>query len=172
MYMIVLLLMPIIMTMANVNKWLVGAFILTVWLFVQRKLFGILGISQFYIGFSAEPWTERPWFFNPFGWQLVFFTGFAFVRGWLPKPPINKMLILFAAFLVIANIPLSNIGVREFGFDWARDIRGVIKPLIDKSSFGILRYVHFLALAYLCWVAAGDKGNNLLPCGNGTLFNV
>jgi hypothetical protein len=62
--------------------------------------------------------------------------------------------------------------VREFGFDWARDIRGVIKPLIDKSSFGILRYVHFLALAYLCWVAAGDKGDNLLPRGNGTLSNV
>ena len=172
MYMIVLLLMPIIMALANVNKWLVGAFILTVWLFAQRKLLDNLGLSQFYIGFPAEPWTDRPWFFNPFGWQLVFFTGFAFMRGWLPKPPVNKTLILFAAFLVIANIPLSNIGVREFGFDWARDIRGVIKPLIDKSSFGILRYVHFLALAYLCWIAAGDKGDNLLPRGNGTLSNV
>ena len=172
MYMIVLMLMPIIMALANVNKWLVGAFILTVWLFAQRKLLDSLGLSQFYIGFPAEPWTDRPWFFNPFGWQLVFFTGFAFMRGWLPRPPVNKTLILFAAFLVIANIPLSNIGVREFGFDWARDIRGVIKPLIDKSSFGILRYVHFLALAYLCWVAAGDKGDNLLPRGNGTLSNV
>lgn len=172
MYMIVLMLMPIIMALANVNKWLVGAFILTVWLFAQRKLLDNLGLSQFYIGFPAEPWTDRPWFFNPFGWQLVFFTGFAFMRGWLPKPPVNKTLILFAAFLVIANIPLSNIGVREFGFDWARDIRGVIKPLIEKSSFGILRYVHFLALAYLCWVAAGDKGDNLLPRGNGTLSNV
>ena len=172
MYMIVLMLMPIIMALANVNKWLVGAFILTVWLFAQRKLLDNLGLSQFYIGFPAEPWTDRPWFFNPFGWQLVFFTGFAFMRGWLPRPPVNKTLILFAAFLVIANIPLSNIGVREFGFDWARDIRGVIKPLIDKSSFGILRYVHFLALAYLCWVAAGDKGDNLLPRGNGTLSNV
>jgi hypothetical protein len=172
MYMIVLMLTPIIMALANVNKWLVGAFILTVWLFAQRKLLDNLGFSQFYIGFPAEPWTDRPWFFNPFGWQLVFFTGFAFMRGWLPKPPVNKTLILFAAFLVIANIPLSNIGVREFGFDWARDIRGVIKPLIDKSSFGILRYVHFLALAYLCWIAAGDKGDNLLPRGNGSLFNV
>ena len=172
MYMIVLMLMPIIMALANVNKWLVGAFILTVWLFAQRKLLDNLGLSQFYIGFPAEPWTDRPWFFNPFGWQLAFFTGFAFMRGWLPKPPVNKTLILFAAFLVIANIPLSNIGVREFGFDWARDIRGVIKPLIDKSSFGILRYVHFLALTYLSWVAAGDKGDNLLPRGNGTLSNV
>lgn len=94
------------------------------------------------------------------------------MRGWLPKPPVNKGLILFAAFLVLANIPLSNIGVREFGFDWAKDIRILIKPLIDKSSFGVLRYVHFLALAYLCWVAAGDKGNNLLPRGKTALASV
>ena len=172
MYMIVLLLMPIIMALAKVNKWLVAAFILGVWTLAQRSLLEQLGLSQFYIGFPAEPWSDRPWFFNPFGWQLIFFTGFAFMRGWLPKPPVNKGLILFAAFLVLANIPLSNIGVREFGFDWAKDIRILIKPLIDKSSFGVLRYVHFLALAYLCWVAAGDKGNNLLPRGNTALASV
>lgn len=172
MYMIVLLLMPIVMAFANVNKWLVGAFILIVWLLAQHALLEQLGLSQFYIGFPAEPWSDRPWFFNPFGWQLIFFTGFAFMRGWLPKPPVNKGLILFAAFLVLANIPLSNIGVREFGFDWAKDIRILIKPLIDKSSFGVLRYVHFHALAYLCWVAAGDKGNNLLPRGKTALASV
>ena len=172
MYMIVLLLMPIVMALAKVNKWLVGAFILGVWTLAQRSLLEQLGLSQFYIGFPAEPWSDRPWFFNPFGWQLIFFTGFAFMRGWLPKPPVNKGLILFAAFLVLANIPLSNIGVREFGFDWAKDIRILIKPLIDKSSFGVLRYVHFLALAYLCWVAAGDKGNNLLPRGKTALASV
>lgn len=172
MYMIVLLLMPIIMALAKVNKWLVAAFILGVWTLAQRSLLEQLGLSQFYIGFPAEPWSDRPWFFNPFGWQLIFFTGFAFMRGWLPMPPVNKGLILFAAFLVLANIPLSNIGVREFGFDWAKDIRILIKPLIDKSSFGVLRYVHFLALAYLCWVAAGDKGNNLLPRGKTALASV
>ena len=172
MYMIVLLLMPIIMALAKVNKWLVATFILGVWTLAQRSLLEQLGLSQFYIGFPAEPWSDRPWFFNPFGWQLIFFTGFAFMRRWLPKPPVNKGLILFAAFLVLANIPLSNIGVREFGFDWAKDIRILIKPLIDKSSFGVLRYVHFLALAYLCWVAAGDKGNNLLPRGKTALASV
>lgn len=172
MYMIVLLLMPIVMALAKVNKWLVGAFILGVWTLAQRSLLEQLGLSQFYIGFPAEPWSDRPWFFNPFGWQLIFFTGFAFMRGWQPKPAVNKGLILFAAFLVLANIPLSNIGVREFGFDWTKDIRILIKPLIDKSSFGVLRYVHFLALAYLCWVAAGDKGNNLLPRGKTALASV
>ena len=172
MYMVVLLLMPIIMALSNVNKWLIGAFVLTVWLFAQKQLLITLGLEQLYIGLPAEPWTDRNWFFNPFGWQLIFFTGFAFMRGWLPKPPVNKLLIGLALFLVIANVPLSNIGVREFGFEWARDWRVANKLLIDKSSFGLLRYVHFLALAYLCWVAAGDKGDRLLPQGPGTFARI
>ena len=172
MYMVVLLLMPIIMALSNVNKWLIGAFVLTVWLFAQKQLLITLGLEQLYIGLPAEPWTDRNWFFNPFGWQLIFFTGFAFMRGWLPKPPVNKLLIGLALFLVIANVPLSNIGVREFGFEWARDWRVANKLLIDKSSFGLLRYVHFLALAYLCWVAAGDKGDRLLPQGSGTFARI
>ncbi|WP_390910899.1 OpgC domain-containing protein [Pseudosulfitobacter sp. SM2401] len=172
MYMVVLLLMPIIMALSNVNKWLIGAFVLTVWLFAQKQLLITLGLEQLYIGLPAEPWTDRNWFFNPFGWQLIFFTGFAFMRGWLPKPPVNKLLIGLALFLVIANVPLSSIGVREFGFEWARDWRIANKLLIDKSSFGLLRYVHFLALAYLCWVAAGDKGDRLLPQGSGTFARI
>ncbi|MFT6022173.1 MAG: hypothetical protein ACI9PY_000282 [Ascidiaceihabitans sp.] len=172
MYMVVLLLMPIIMALSNVNKWLIGVFVVTVWIFAQKGLMTALGLEQLYIGLPAEPWTTRNWFFNPFGWQLIFFTGFAFMRGWLPKPPVNKLLIGLALFLVLANVPLSNIGVREFGFEWARDWRVSNKILIDKSSFGLLRYVHFLALAYLCWVAAGDKGDRLLAQGNGMIARI
>ena len=37
----------------------------------------------------GEQWSDRTWFFNPFGWQLVFFTGFALMAGWLPRPPVR-----------------------------------------------------------------------------------
>jgi len=67
---------------------------------------------------------------------------------------------------VLANIPLSNIGVREFGFDWARDWRQANQQLISKTDFGILRYVQFLSLAYLAWVIAGDKGDRLRATAN------
>jgi len=99
----------------------------------------------------------------------VFFTGFAFMRGWIPKPPVTTWLIVLATAVVLLNIPFSNIGVREFGFDFAREWRGAYKALISKSDFGILRYVHFLSLAYLAWVAAGDKGARLLTQGTGAL---
>ncbi|MFK7837741.1 MAG: OpgC family protein [Sulfitobacter sp.] len=169
MYMVVLLMMPIVMALARIDLRLVAAFVIGVWLMGQTALLGSFGLGHLHLEFPAEPWTTRTWFFNPFGWQLIFFTGFAFMRGWLPKPPVTTTLLAIAAFLVILNVPFSSIGVREFGFEWARDLRKAYQPLIDKSDFGILRYVHFLSLAYLVWVLAGDKGNNLLPSGNGAV---
>ncbi len=165
MYMVVLLMMPVVMALSRVDLRLVAAFVVGVWIMGQTALLQYFNLGAYHFEFPAEPWSDRTWFFNPFGWQLIFFTGFAFMRGWLPKPPVTHLLLALAAFLVIANIPLSNIGVREFGFEWARDWRSAYKPLIDKSDFGILRYVHFLSLAYLFWVLAGDKGDNLLATG-------
>ncbi|WP_299867119.1 OpgC family protein [uncultured Roseobacter sp.] len=172
MYMVVLAMMPLIMALSRVHLGLVAAFVGLVWLFAQERLLALAGLDHLTFALPAEPWSDRTWFFNPFGWQLIFFTGFAFMRGWLPKPPVSPLLIGIALALVLINIPLSNIGVREFGFDWARDWRIANKGLIDKSDFGLLRYVHFLALAYLCWVAAGDKGARLLAHGDGLAARV
>ncbi|GLT09317.1 OpgC family protein [Sulfitobacter porphyrae] len=167
MYMIVLLLMPLVMALAQVDKRLVAAFVIGIWLLAQDALLQALGLGAWHLEFPAEPWSDRGWFFNPFGWQLIFFTGFAFMRGWLPKPPVTPLLFGLAAFIVIANIPLSNIGVRELELGWAADWRKANAALFDKTDFAILRYVHFLSLAYICWVLAGDQGKNLLARGTG-----
>ncbi|SLN42547.1 OpgC protein [Roseovarius litorisediminis] len=167
MYMIILLMMPAVMALSRVNLWFVALAVALVWLMAQRSVLEALGMLGWHFGFPAEPWSDRKWFFNPFGWQLIFFSGFAFMRGWLPKPPVHRALIMLAGVIVVANIPLSNIGVREFGFDWAKDWRIDNRGLFNKSDFGILRYVHFLALAYLCWVAAGDGGKRLIASGHG-----
>lgn len=172
MYMVILAMMPVVMALSRVNLWALAAVIALVWLFAQRSVLEVLGLSDMHLGFPAEPWSDRKWFFNPFGWQLIFFTGFAFMRGWIPKPPVNRMLILVAAVIVVANIPFSNIGIREFGFDWARSWRIANSELFNKSDFGILRYVHFLALAYLCWGAAGDGGAHLKLKGEGLLARL
>ena len=169
MYLVVLLMMPIIMALSRINLWLVAAFMALTWAFGQSALTGTLGLPH--LALPADPSSDRTWFFNPFGWQLVFFTGFAFMRGWIPKPPVNPALIGIALFIVLANIPLSNIGVRELGFDWARGWRSDNQAWITKSDFGILRYVHFLALAYLMWVLAGDKGGRI-RAGAGTLGRI
>ncbi|GFE63920.1 OpgC family protein [Litoreibacter roseus] len=169
MYMVILVMMPFVMALSRINVWLMFAVIATVWIFAQGRLLTALGADDLAINFPAEPWSEREWFFNPFGWQLIFFTGFAFMRGWLPKPPVTPLLIGICAAIVVANIPLSNIGIREFGFRWALEWRLDNRGWINKSDFGILRYVHFLALAYLCWVAAGEGGRRLIATGAGVL---
>ena len=169
MYMVVLLMMPVVLALSRIDLRLVAGFVVGVWLLAQAALMQYLNIGAYHLEFPAEPWSDRTWFFNPFGWQLIFFTGFAFMKGWLPKPPVTASLLAIATALVVANIPLSSIGVREFGFEWAREWRAAYQPLIDKSDFGVLRYVHFLSLAYIVWVLAGDRGDNLRPLGDGTL---
>ncbi len=176
MYLVILVMMPFVIALARINLWLTAAVMVTVWLFAQGGILAFWGAEASAINFPAEPWSNREWFFNPFGWQLLFFTGFAFMRGWIPAPPVKWWLIALALIIVIANIPLSNIGVRAVNREWfglafegnpVIDARVALKPFISKSDFGILRYVHFLALAYLGWVAAGAGGHRLIASGIG-----
>jgi hypothetical protein len=175
MYMVVLAMMPIAVLLGRAHVgWLMGASLI-LWFFAQRRFMESLGLP--YLNFTAEPWVgdddwQRRWFLNPFGWQLIFFTGFAFMRGWLPKPPVTPLLVGGALVIVLANIPLSNIGVRELGLDWARTWRIENAQWISKSDFGILRYVQFLSLAYLAWVLAGDKGHRLVATGSSLAARV
>lgn len=176
MYMVVLAMMPIVMALQRIHTGLVFAFMVAVWLGAQTWFLG-----DYHLAFPAEPWSERKWFFNPFAWQLIFFTGFSLMRGWIPKPPVHIVLIVLAAVIVLVNIPLSNIGVRAVARDWffvtetgnpVIDARLALGPLIDKTDFGLFRYIQFLSLAYLAWVIAGDKGDNLLARGTGFLARI
>lgn len=176
MYMVVLAMMPLVMALQRIHTGLVFAFMIVVWVAAQRSLWGEANLS-----FPAEPWSDRQWFFNPFAWQLIFFTGFAFMRGWIPKPPVHKALIAVAIAVVVFNLALSEIAVRAIRLNWffvtesgniIRDAREALGPLIDKTDFGLFRYTHFLAMAYLAWVIAGDKGDNLLARGTGVLARI
>ena len=170
MYMAILEMMPIVILLKRVHLGLAIAFVAILWLMAQGRILAVFDLEYLSFNFPAEPWSARTWFFNPFGWQLVFFTGFAFMSRWIPAPPVKLWLFGVALFIVLANIPLSNIGPRELGFgaveeganlvhQWRRENR----IWITKSDFGILRYVHFLALAYLAYVLVGPKGSRIMP---------
>ncbi len=165
MYIAVLCLLPVMVGVASGSVWLAFALSITLWVYAQGGLWAGWGTDAIDLHFNAEPWSNREWFFNPFGWQLIFFSGFAFMRGWLPKPPINTWLAAIACLIVIANIPLSDIGVR---FQFISDVnawRSANEPWFNKTDFGILRFVQFLCLAYLGYVIAGEGGSRLLPKG-------
>jgi len=156
MYLVLLAMMPVVAALGLTNRWLAFAFISGVWLIAQFDI----------VQFSAEvrPGVEREWFFNPFGWQLVFFTGFAFMMGWIPAPPRRWWLIALAVGVIVWNLVFAS----RWGWQYSTfvyDVRDATWPLFEKTDQGIFRFTHFLALAYLSVLAAGEGGRRLAGGG-------
>lgn len=172
MYLGILVMLPIVMGLSRIKPIFAMAFVIGLWLVTQFTGLNI----------SAEPWSDRKWFFNPFGWQLVFFTGFAYMRGWIKPPAIDWRLITLTVIFIIVTIPLAHFRIYRLQpdnetlmaiFTFIRDLREDYRFLFKKTDFGILRYLHFLAVAYLSWVAVGEGGKYLLSSGLwGKIVNV
>src|SRR5271166_323050 len=79
MYIVLLALVPFAMALSRISPLLVVAASAALWLMVQAT-----GLNL-----PAGGAPGRAWLFDPFAWQLMFFTGFAFGMGWLPKPRLN-----------------------------------------------------------------------------------
>lgn len=147
MYIVVLALMPVVIALSRIHLGLVAMFVIGLWLAVTITRYNL----------PAEVRSDRGWFFNPFAWQLVFFTGFALMSGWIKPPPIDRRLVWLALAIVLLSVPFAYFRVINLVPEiqiW----RKANVVLFDKTNFGILRYVHFLALAYLAVVFAGPKG--------------
>ncbi|MGV1761721.1 OpgC family protein [Rhizobium sp. A22-96] len=150
MYIVILALMPLMIFASKVNRYLPFVLMIAVWLATQ---FGFTRLP-------AEPWSDRPWFFDPFGWQLLFFTGFFLMRGALPAPGYDRRLMALAIAVVIVTVPFAWVRFQEVHpfFQMAADR---ITPLTDKTDFGLLRFVHFMALCYIAVHLVGEKGARL-----------
>ncbi|GAA6197478.1 OpgC domain-containing protein [Pseudophaeobacter arcticus] len=170
MYLVVLALMPVMMGVERLGLWAVALTSGLIWLAANPYL---VGLGPDGLSLPAEPWSQREWFFNPFGWQLLFFTGFAFMKGWLPPPPVSALLGAAAAAFLLLSAPFGSWKV----FLWVDAANGDLGDMIrpwwqttaqwrEKSDFGLLRYTHFLALAYLGWLIAGTGGKRLIASGH------
>ncbi|MDE2362936.1 MAG: OpgC domain-containing protein [Hyphomicrobiales bacterium] len=156
MYLAILAMTPIVMALERIGKWAAIAAVLGCWLAAQFNL----------VSLTADSVSGRQWFFNPFGWELVFFSGFAFARGWLPAPPRDARLAIAALALVLLAAPVSCQTEFSCFALWGRapvlgDVHIWLGPAIDKTAIGALRYLHFMATAYLAFLAVGPQGRNL-----------
>ncbi len=140
MYLVILLWVPVVWTLAQGHRSLGLLFPL------------LLYAAMWCWGWElpADPRSDRPWFFNPFAWQLLFFTGFAFGSGWLRIAPGRVGLTRLAWAIVILAIPLAYEPVLNQS-EGLRTLRASLTLLLDKTHFGLLRGLHFLALAYLAY---------------------
>lgn len=156
MYLVLLAMMPFVAWLGIRNRWLAFAVIGTVWLLAQ---FDILQFSA-----EVRPDVEREWFFNPFGWQLIFFIGFSFMMGWIKPPPARPWLIALAVAVLIFNLVFGS----RWGWQdhqWIYDFRDATWPLFEKTDQGLYRTTHFLAIAYLAYLAGGEGGRRLAGAG-------
>ena len=187
MYLVILAMVPVVMALhRSGGRWAVFAFVAVVWLasnfagyvaMLDREIDPApwesvvlaVGGAFDWMNLPSNPFGSGSWFFNPFSWQLVFFTGFAFGMKWLPAPPVRRWLVIAAAAYVVVVLPFAWFKIHE-GFylpqDWAltawiSQTRAASEPLWWKSWLGVLRYMHFIALAYLAWVAVGPRGVRL-----------
>jgi hypothetical protein len=138
MYLIILLWLPMVWALSSIHVMLAMGF--SVSLYIAAGYFGW--------ELTADPSTGRVWYFNPFCWQLVFFTGFAFGSGWLPIPRYRLSLMLACLAYAVFCYPLEN----AYGYDrlpWFAHFRQQWEPLLNKNHLGILRYLHFLAMTYM-----------------------
>ena len=113
-----------------------------------------------YLAIPGDPWAGAAWYFNPFGWQLLFFLGFAWMQGWIAPPPVERRLVLGAAALTLITVPFATLRLSELWgpLQAAADFLFLFQ---DKGSLGPLRLAHFMAIAYLAYAACGEGGRNL-----------
>lgn len=149
MYIVLLALLPVMLGAERLHRLAPFLLMAVLWAAAQAG-----------VNFPAEPWSQRAWFFNPLGWQLAFFTGFFLMRGSLPAPGFHRRLILLAVCVVVATIPFAW-GKFHALHPFFGEVAKLLTPLTDKTRYGLLRHVHFLALAYLAVQAAGPGGRRL-----------
>ena len=138
MYIVELAMLPPLMLLARVHGRLALAACVALY----------IAVPLFKLELPGEIAFERPWFFNPFGWQLLFYTGFALAIGWIKPLPLRGWLIISCAAYVIVCIPFSHYPTYSH-FAWLSDVRNALKILVSKTNLGVLRWLHFLCLAYL-----------------------
>lgn len=134
-YIVLLLATPVLLALARRDRRLM--LLASAAIYLSARAFGL----------NIPTWpVDGAWFFNPFAWQLVFAIGLNIGIG-LREGGMARDARLFAVSLVFvvasAFIVTNGLGFMPDLWDRARETLD-----ITKTDLGLLRLVHFLALAY------------------------
>jgi hypothetical protein len=136
-YVVLLLMAPVLLTLARKSPWLALAASAT--LYVATQLFGL--------HLPTYP-AQGSWFFNPLAWQLLFTLGICLgsgiIRGLaMPRSPV--LVALAGGYVVLAAV------WAHFGPYAPWDLRPVPPFLwdFDKTNLSLARLLHVVAVVYL-----------------------
>jgi hypothetical protein len=150
-YLVLLAMIPLVMGLARVSHWLALGCLGLLWLYAH--------LTQ--LNFPANNVENTKWYFSPFAWQMLFFTGFAFAMGWLPVPRLVRGgLFRVCVVFLLVSIPLNFWAVLE-AYPAIDAFRDVILPEGNQMYLHPLRYFHFLALAYVALVMVEPRRERL-----------
>ncbi|HRE21807.1 MAG TPA: OpgC domain-containing protein, partial [Rhabdaerophilum sp.] len=151
MYIVLLAMIPAMMALATISRWL------------PVVVSGVLWLAVHFTGVNL-PGGQEPgmmWFFNPFAWQLVFFTGFSFGMGWLPVPTLKQgWLFWLAVVVILASVPV-NFWAFTDNIPALAQLHDLLVPEMGKTNLVAPLYLHFLATAYVALVLVDDFKNKL-----------
>jgi hypothetical protein len=150
-YIAVLAMVPAAMLLARIQPLLAVAASVALYAAVWRWGFD----------FPANADQQPQWYFNPFAWQLIFFTGFALRRGWVTVPLDSRLLLWGSVAVLVLGLAISlpSVFERVPPIDW---LRVWIFNHTDKTNLDLLQYVHFLAQAYVVVVLLKGREEILL----------
>lgn len=139
MYLVILGMIPFVMLLAHLSPFLAMGMLITLWGSVQ--IFGL--------NLPGGPEPGMVWYLNPFAWQLIFFTGFAFGMGWIKPPRLRKAVLFYVCVIfLLLSIPVNFWGFTE-SFSALEAAHDWLLPQGSKTNFHALLYVHFLCSAYV-----------------------
>ena len=103
----------------------------------------LASIAVYVAGRSRAGGDGDGWYLNPFAWQLVFAIGIICALRWrsgLPRPQGRLVVLAVAVILGAAILSIRAMGLGATAFAHLD---------LVKSELGVMRLVHFLALAYV-----------------------
>jgi hypothetical protein len=137
---------------------LLAAFPLVLPALLRRPMAVIAASLALYAATSHFDWNlpaypeNKVWFFNPMAWQVVFYVGAAFAAlgprlAWLDRfrLPFTVLAVLYLVFASVITLSWHYNPLERLIPAW---VSRIIYP-IDKTNIDILRFMHFLALAWL-----------------------
>ena len=171
-YIVLLAALPLVLV--GFRRWPVAVLAASGLLWLSAQVFESVALP-------AYPGPNHTWFFNPFGWQALFFLsvwlgwgGRRALPSWIHGRGVLYFVVPFtlAAFLIRATWTLHYY-TESVPALFAREIW----PLVSKSDLGLLRLLNVLALALLvarlvkpqASYLAGSMARPFLLCGRHSL---
>src|SRR5579859_686805 len=166
-YMVVLSLVPIAVALARfVHPLAVLAASVALWALANYHGWNLPGDS-------SEP---RGWFFDPFCWQVLFFTGFSLSMKWLTPPPADRRIFRAAVAYILFGVAVTVPAIYQT-VPGLEAVQAWIVDHADKTFLDPLQVLHFFATAYVAvylldgrlHLIQGNTARPIVKCGQQAL---